>query len=271
MLCRNFSGGRLPPGIHLGNNALVPGIFSEQFVAHESQCIPIPDEMSDDAAVLSDPFSVSLHSISRWPPREGRPVLVYGLGTLGLAAVAGLRALFPESPVYAIGRYPKQEALARQFGAAEVLTGTPNELIEGVAKLTGANVLRPWSGVPWLLDGVDVVYDTVGTPETVAASLRFVCAQGYVVVSGVEMPARFEWTPLYFKEVNLVGSNAFGVETFRGERMHAFEAYHRLVNEGLDVTPMITHRFPLSHWKDAVMAVAHRDRTQSVKVLLTPS
>ncbi len=270
MLCRHFMDGHIPPAIHLGNNAQVPGVFAEQFVAHESQCFPVPDSVSDDAAVLSDPFAVSLHSVLRWPPREGKPVLVYGLGTLGLSAVAALREFHPESPIYCVGRYAYQETLARQFGATEVIVGESNALIEHIASLTGAEVLRPWSGVPWLLDGVDVVYDTVGTPETVETSIRLARAQGFVVVSGVEIPARFEWTPLYFKEINLVGSNAFGVETVRGDRVHAIEAYLTLAENGLDLTPMITHRYPLQEWRDAVLTIAHRKQTGAGKVVLTP-
>jgi len=39
---------------------------------------------------------------------------------------------------------------------------------------------------------------------------------GTLVVSGVEPPKRFEWTPLYFKELRVIGSNGFGVEEVGG-------------------------------------------------------
>ncbi|GMU93150.1 MAG: alcohol dehydrogenase [Candidatus Hydrogenedentota bacterium] len=266
MLCRNFTEGTLPPGIHLGNNARVPGAFAESFVAHESQCIPLSDEISDDQAVLADPFSVSLHSVVNWPPPAGEPVLVWGLGTLGLMAVAALAKLYPDSPIYAVGRYPHQRDLALRFGAREVFEGKQVALIEHVARRIGAKLMRPWSGVPWLLDGVGVVYDTVGAPRTVETAIRLVRARGTVVVSGVEIPQRFEWTPLYFKEVSLVGSNAFAVESFRGRRVHAMQAYLELVGEGLDVTPLITHRFPLNRWREAFLALAHRGESKALKV-----
>jgi len=48
------------------------------------------------------------------------------------------------------------------------------------------------------------------------------------VISGVEPPGRFEWTPLYFKELHIIGSNAFGIEELRGVRKHAFEQDDRL-------------------------------------------
>jgi threonine dehydrogenase-like Zn-dependent dehydrogenase len=111
----------------------------------------------------------------------------------------------------------------------------------------------------------------VGTPETIETALRLADTGGSIVIAGVEPPKRFEWTPLYFKELHLVGANAFGVEDVRGERKHAFEHYFDFVRAGLDLTPLITHRYPLTRWQDAVLAVANRSSTGSIKVLLEPA
>jgi threonine dehydrogenase-like Zn-dependent dehydrogenase len=129
----------------------------------------------------------------------------------------------------------------------------------------------PWNKRAWLQDGPGVVYDTVGSPETIETSLRVLATGGTLVVSGVETPKRFEWTPLYFKELRVIGSNAFGIEEVRGVRKHAFEHYFDFVSEGLDLTPMITHRFPLSEWKRAISTIARVKRTGAVKVLLRPT
>jgi len=269
-LCRNFDGGCLPPGIHLGNNAGAPGVFARHFVAHQSQCLPVPEPVSDDAAVLGDPFSVSLHSILKRPPQPDAPVLVYGLGPLGLLAVVGLKALYPDTTVYAVGKHAHQGELARRFGADEILVGKPAALIERVAELTGARVYRPWYGLPWLIDGVGVVYDTVGSSQTLEVSVRVARARGSVVVSGVEAPRRFEWTPIYFKEVDVVGSNAFALEDFEGERLHAMEIYLRLAERGLDVTPLITHRFTLERWREAFQTLMKRRSSGAIKIVIEP-
>jgi threonine dehydrogenase-like Zn-dependent dehydrogenase len=82
------------------------------------------------------------------------------------------------------------------------------------------------------------------------------------------MPARFEWTPLYFKEVELIGSNAFGVEELNGERRHAMEIYLDLVRAGrLDGTAILTHRFALDQYREALLACGDQGRSQAVKVL----
>ena len=69
------------------------------------------------------------------------------------------------------------------------------------------------------------VYDTVGSPETIEVGIRVAQPQAKLVITGVANPARFEWTPLYFKEIEIIGSNAFGIETFEGQRRHSMEIY----------------------------------------------
>jgi threonine dehydrogenase-like Zn-dependent dehydrogenase len=172
--------------------------------------------------------------------------------------------------VWLVSRPGARAELAEQMGAHAVLPCKPDELVRDVARRMGNEPLVPWSKRPWLQDGPAVVYDTVGSPETVETSLRLLDTGGTLVISGVEPPKRFEWTPLYFKELHVIGSNAFGVEDVGGVRQHAFEHYFDFATRGLDLTPMITHRFPLDEWKRAVMTIARRRRTGAVKVLLEP-
>ena len=56
------------PGVHVGVITGAPGAWAEQLAAHDSMLIPVPDGISDEAAVLADPFSVSFHAIVRHPP-----------------------------------------------------------------------------------------------------------------------------------------------------------------------------------------------------------
>jgi threonine dehydrogenase-like Zn-dependent dehydrogenase len=271
-ICRNFARGALPPGIHTGNSSRATGGFAPLVPAHESMCIPIPDGVSDEQAVLADPFSVSLHGILKRPPERGETAVVYGCGTLGLIAIAILRALHPDSRVFAIARFPHQRALAERFGAELVLEHEPVEqIVERIAAATGGQVLKPWYGLPWVYGGgAAVVYDTVGLPATIETGLRIAASRGAIVVTGVEMPRRFEWTPLYFKEIAVVGSNAFGVEEFEGRRRHAMEIYLDLVASGrIDVTPIVTHRFTLDGYRDAFLACGDQGRSGAVKVLFT--
>jgi threonine dehydrogenase-like Zn-dependent dehydrogenase len=268
--CRNFRSGDLPVSIHLGNCAAAAGAHAERFAAQESQLFAIPAGVSDEAAVLADPFSVSLRSVLLAPPVPGQPVLVYGSGTLAYAVIALVRFLYPEVEVWAATRPGFRAELAARLGAHAVLSSVPNVLVAEVARRVGASPLVPWSGQAWLQDGPGVVYDTIGSVETVETSLRLLMTGGTLVVSGVEPPKRFEWTPLYFKELRVVGSNGFGVESVRGVSQHAMLHYFDFVGEGFDLTPVITHRFPLERWDEAVLALKDAGRTGAVKVLLEP-
>lgn len=161
-------------------------------------------------------------------------------------------------------------SLATRLGAHAVLSSSPDALVAEVARRIGAAPLVPWSRRDWLQDGPAVVYDTIGSVETVETSLRLLATGGTLVVSGVEPPRRFEWTPLYFKELRVVGSNGFGVEEVGGVAKHAMQHYFDFVLAGFDLTPVITHRFPLERWDEAVLALKDARRTGAVKVLLEP-
>ena len=151
-----------------------------------------------------------------------------------------------------------------------MLTSRPDDLVREVARRTGKPALKPWSGKDWLQDGPGVVYDTIGSTETVETSLRLLHTGATLVVSGVEPPKRFEWTPMYFKELRVIGSNGFGIEEVDGVRKHAFEHYFDFAQAGLDLTAVVTHRFPLARWREAVLTLADSRHTGAVKVLLQP-
>lgn len=266
--CRNFTQGVIAAGIHTGNSSQATGGFATQLPAHESQCIPVPPEIGDEAAVLADPFSVSLHAILREPP-PGPAALVYGCGTLGLLSIVILRLLHPTVRVLAIARYPHQAELARKLGAERVFAHRPTAtIVDQIAATLDVEIQRPWHGLPMLNGGADVIYDTVGSAETLEVSVRVTRAKGRIVVTGVEIPHRFEWTPLYFKEISLVGSNAFGIEEYEGRRQHAMEWYFEFIRTmKIDVTPIITHRYRLPEYKEAFLSCHDQGESGAVKVL----
>jgi threonine dehydrogenase-like Zn-dependent dehydrogenase len=224
----------------------------------------VPDGVSDEQAVLADPCSVQLHAVLRNPPAAG-PALVYGCGTLGLMTIALLRVLHPATPVWAVARHMHQAEHACDLGASEVLPADPERIVEAVAALAGTVPLRPWSGRPWLMRGPDVIYDTVGSPASIETGLRIASARGSLVVSGVEPPRRFEWTPYYFKEVSIVGSNAFAMETIDGRRMHAMEAYLELLTRGFDLSHLVSHRYALADYRRAFLRMHSKAGDSVVK------
>jgi len=267
-LCWHFTTGPLAAGIHTGTSADAPGGFAPFLPAHDSMLIPVPDSIPDEVAVLADPFSVSLHSVTRHPPPPGGRVLVYGSGALGLTATAIVRALHPDVQVMVVAAHPTQAQLAMALGATVVAPEPRLALIEEAAAWSGG-VLQPIeTGLPMAHPGgIDVVYDTIGTAETSEVGVRLLRSRGTLVKSGVHAPERWEWSPLYFKEISWVGSNAFGVEEVDGIRMHGIAHYLRLVEQGrVDVSGMLTHTFPLARWRDAFTVLADQSTTGAIKV-----
>jgi threonine dehydrogenase-like Zn-dependent dehydrogenase len=266
--CWHFHDGRLAQGIHTGNSSDATGGFAEWLPAHDSMAIAVPDDIPDEVAVLADPFAVSLHGIVRNPPAASAKTVVWGGGALGTAAIAILGALYPGVEVAAVVRHPAQQSLARKLGAFVVDSEQPAEaIVVALAEWSGGMLRTPWAGLPVTHPGhIDVVYDTIGSPHTIELALRVLGTRGSIVVSGVNAPARFEWSPLYFKEARIVGSNAFGVEEVEGVRKHAIAHYLDLVRDGrIDIAPMLTHTFRLEQWRDAWTTIVNQRDTGAIK------
>jgi threonine dehydrogenase-like Zn-dependent dehydrogenase len=266
-LCWSFDKGPIPPGIHIGTARDVNGGYAELMAAHDSQLFTVPDGVTDELAVFADPFAVSLHSVTRHPPPPGGKAMVYGAGALGTCATAILRALYPNVDVLVVARFDAQAAMAAELGATVIAHTPPLQVIEQAAAWSGG-VLRDSDGLPMAFPGgIDVVYDTVGKQETFEVGTRVLKARGTLVKAGVHGPTWWEDTPLYFKEISMVGSNAFGFEEVGGVRKHGIVHYLDLVRDGrVELSGMLTHTFALDAWRDAFGALATQDTSGAIKV-----
>ena len=146
-LCWSFTEGDLSAGIHTGVSSDATGGYAELLPAHSSMLFPVPEALDDHAAVLADPFAVSLHSVTRHPPPRSGRVLVWGAGSLGASAIAILRTLFPEVEVGVVARFDSQADLAVRLGAhAEIRSaGSDNRaaLDDAIAAWSRASTARP--------------------------------------------------------------------------------------------------------------------------------
>jgi threonine dehydrogenase-like Zn-dependent dehydrogenase len=266
-LCWSYATGPIAPGIHTGTSKDASGGYATLMPAHDSMLFKVPDTVPDELAVFADPFSVSLHAVTRHPPSPGGKAMVYGAGALGTCATAILRALHPDVDVLVVARFDAQAEMARNLGATVIGHEPAISVIEEAAGWSGG-VLQPADGLPMAFPGaIDVVYDTVGKRETFEVGARVAKARGTLVKAGVHGPTYWEDTPLYFKELSFVGSNAFGFEEVEGERRHGIEHYLELVSSGrVDLTGMLTHRFDLERWRDAFTALATQDESGAIKV-----
>ncbi len=267
-LCWSFNDGRITAGIHTGNSSDATGGFAELLPAHAQMMIPVPDGVTDEVAVLGDPFAVSLHAITRNPPPPGGKAVVYGAGALGTCATAILAALYPTVDVAVVAAWDAQAALAEKMGATVFRPEPRLDLIEALAEWSGGVLRKPWQGLPMCFPGfIDVVYDTIGAPATFEVDVRVLKARGTMVQLGLSSWTRAELTPMYFKEIRWIGSNAFGIEEVDGVRKHGIAHYLDLAASGrIDLTGMLTHTFPLDDWRHAWETLIDQEHTGAIKV-----
>jgi threonine dehydrogenase-like Zn-dependent dehydrogenase len=168
--------------------------------------------------------------------------------------------------VTALARYPQQVAMARELGAEEVLTD--GDLYEQVARITGAKHYTFPLNPGMLLGGFDVIYDCVGNEKTLLNALRWARAGGVVVMVGVKLASvKIDLNPIWYQEVDLIGSAFFGMDDWQGERVHTFDIVIEQLQKGvLTCKGLITHRFPFEEYKRAVAAASDKS-TGSIKVV----
>ena len=245
------------------------GGWSERWVRHASELLAMPEDVPDEHAVLLEPLACSAHAVLRRPPADGDTVVVLGCGTIGLGTILAIRAMGRRVRIIAVARHDHQSAAARHFGADTVLCDPPDVLYEPLAEALGTTVLSGQAGNRLLHEGAAIVYDAVGSGQTLRHALRWACPRGAVVAIGISpRPAPSDCTPIWLREVDLMGSHGHGLETVDGRPWHTFalvlEWMRRksLVPEGL-----VTHRYPLEDYRKAIGAASGKAGSKSIKVI----
>jgi threonine dehydrogenase-like Zn-dependent dehydrogenase len=258
-LCENKSAGIGPQG--------VGGGWSEGYICHETEVFPCPADLTQDQATLVEPMSVALHAVLRRPPRDGDRVLVIGAGIIGLLVVQAVRAVSPGCNLAVVAKYPHQAEAARRFGANEIVGR--EDRYAAVARLTGGKHFTAPLNRGMILGGFDVIYDCVGTGETITDALRWARARGAVMLVGIDLaPVKVDLNPVWYQEVDLVGSGGHGADDWRGERKPSFEWVVQLMREGkLCAEGLITHRFPLRDYKQAIETSISKSAAKPIKVI----
>jgi len=256
--CENASAAMGPRG--------VGGGWGDGFTAHETEIYPIPDDLTDDQAMMIEPISTGLRAVLRRTPGPGRRALVLGSGIVGLNTVQCLRAVSPECHITALARHRHQAEMARRLGADEVLMGEDG--YQATTRITGARLYAGMFGNRMLLGGFDVIYDCVGSAKTLQDSLRWARAGGAVVLVGVKLaPLKLDLTPIWYQEVDLVGLYAHGAEPWEGGMRPTYNLVVELMRQGkITVEGLITHRFALSQWREAINTALDK-RYATIKVV----
>ncbi len=268
-LCENVNEGKLSKGISIGLNKDTGGGWSEYFLAHHSSLFKLPKEISNEEGAMIDSFSCALHPVMRNMPKKDDVVLVYGCGTIGLNVIASLRALGFKNGIIALCTRSFQKEMAIKLGADVIINPRKENLFEKIAKITKAKLYKATIGKPAMEGGVDVVYDCVATSDTINNSLRFLRGQGkLVVVATAASLKRIDFAPIWFRELNVVGSCEQGIENYKGRAKPTYKVAIDLIkNKKVDLKQMVTHKFPIKDYKKAIRTAMDKD-SGSIKVVL---
>jgi threonine dehydrogenase-like Zn-dependent dehydrogenase len=268
--CEHFTDGALAPGMLLGTTKDLGGSWGEEFVAHASQLVRVPDSMSDEEAVLVEPLACSVHAVRNNLPADGAKVLVIGSGAIGLVTMAALRALAPRADVTVMARHRFQAEQATRLGAARTVSGREG-YFEELASISGARLLKPVIGKRIAVGGFDMVYVCVGGARGMDDALRFTRSGGTIVLLGnsTKMDG-IDWSPVWLKELTIRGSLCYGHpdrHAHGGAGTHAFHAAAAMVADGrAPVGPLLTHTFALGDVKQALLTAMDKTGSGSIKV-----
>jgi len=296
--CQNWTEGALSPGMLLGSCRDAGGTWSPFFLAHKSQVFRVPDAVSDEAAVLTEPLAVALHAAARCggepqdaggPPasapcglpsgpagtREGSraeesTALVVGGGIIGLLVLASLRFLGRRSRVVALVRHRHQAELAREFAADEVVMTGPH-WEEELARLLGARLVSPLLGRPVPTTGAAAVFECAGTRSSLDTALRFAAPGGEVVLVGLAAsPPGIDWSHVWRKELKIQGAFCYAWETVGGRRVRTFELALEMLADGMfPFEKLVTHRFRLEDYPRAFRTLTEKGLSRAVKAVFS--
>lgn len=255
--CERIAFGHLEPGLQSGFCEDTGGGWSEAMVAHPAQLVPVPDELSDEAAVMVEPTACAVHAANvvtslMATDADSAPVVVIGAGTLGLLTIAALPAGLP---IITGAKYQHQKRLATELGATTVVS--PDELNGAVRLATRSMKLGRNHASGQLAGGAPVVVDCVGSEASLQQALEVVAPGGTILVVGMPSTVSLDLTGLWHREVALRGVYAYRREDFG-------TALQLVARE--DLGRLVSATYPLSRYEDAIVHAADAGRRGAVKI-----
>lgn len=266
-VCGMMADGITATGVNTGYSRETGGGWSPSFLAHRSQLYAI-DGIADEEAVMIDAFCSALHAVLKNRPADGDTVLVIGAGPIGLSAIQSIRALGGNATIIVIERSAFSGQIARQAGADYVIVPgrNPRTVYEQVAEITGARLHRPIMGDPILVGGVDKVFDTVGHGQAIQTALRLMATGGVYCLIGLSGVEKADLTPLWFKEITIIGSLGYGREEYGGKSAHTWDVALDLIRgKKVNLGPYVTHTFRLEQYREALRVNLKKGQYRAIK------
>ncbi len=242
---------------NIGNGG-TGGAFAPEVLVQEVEggdvLFPIPDDLPFDRAALAEPLGVGMHAVDRAQVSPGDKVVIFGAGPIGLMSLATLRHRgFDDVAVVDLSE--NRLELARALGATLTLDPAEGDVWKPLRELHGTEL---WLGaVP--TTGSHAYIEASGAGSVIGELIGQARPGARIsVVALHRAPREVDFMLVMAKQLTLAGSMAYPDDY--GEMV-------RMLGE-VDLSPAITHRFPLAAIDEA-LAVAG-DPGRAGKVLVEP-
>jgi threonine 3-dehydrogenase len=243
--CRNCLAGRRhlcqePRGIGVD----IPGAFADYLVVPKGNVWRHVEGIDPEIAALFDPFGNAVHTALEFPVL-GEDVLITGAGPIGLMATAVVAHAGARN-VVVTDVNPFRLELARRMGASRALDARDGDLA-AVQKELG------------MTEGFDVALEMSGSPDAMADILENTIHGASIALLGLPSdPYPIDWTVVILNMLNIKG--IYGREMF-----DTWYKMNVLIQSGVDISPVITHRFQAEDYEEAFEALQGED---AAKVIL---
>ena len=217
------------------------GGFTQQLLvrnAADGGCLfPIPDDLPMHLAALSEPLGVGMNAVDRSEVTADDKVAVFGAGPIGLSAIATLRDR-GIADVVAIDLSPRRLELATSLGARATINASEQDPWVELKKLHGE---VPLMGMP--MAGTDVFIEASGAGKVITDVLQSGKAESRLTVVALhEQSVNVSFLWVMMKQMTIRGAMEYPADY-----NDAIELLTRW-----DLSPMITHRFPLDRIGEAI-------------------
>lgn len=233
--CRNCLAGRrhlCKDTVGIGVNR--PGAFAEFISVPMTNVWHHRDGVDEEVAAIFDPFGNAVHTALAFEVL-GEDVLITGAGPIGIMAIpvakhAGARHVV----ITDVNDYRLD--LARQMGATVALNVTNGSLDE-VQRDLG------------MKEGFDVGLEMSGNPSALRSMVDHMCHGGKIAMLGIpSSPIEIDWNKVIFNMLTIKG--IYGREMY--------ETWYQMsvmLESGLNLKPVITHRFPYTEFEQGFTAM----------------
>ena len=212
----------------MGTGYDCPGCFAEYFALPSANVFVLPSTISDDLGAIFDPFGNAVHTALTFP-LTGEDVLITGAGPVGLmSAAVAIKAGARHVVITDINDYRLN--LAKKLGVSQTINVRTTSIADVVKELV-------------LDEGFTIGFEMSGNANGLTTLLEQVRHGGHIALLGILPPGvAIDWDLVIFKMLTLKG--IYGREIFSTW----YQMVH-LIESGLDLAPIITHRFPIADFQ----------------------